>query len=114
MNTFRYVEPASVTEVVSVLKNDVNTSIMGGGSDLLSEIKNGTTQPNVLVGLSRISDLKGITATDTDVRIGSMVTISEISSAKFLQLPQPEFINSKKLKIDLISDQNNHPAHRFT
>jgi len=85
LNTFRYVEPASVTEVVSVLKNDVNTSIMGGGSDLLSEIKNGTTQPNVLVGLSRISDLKGITATDTDVRIGSMVTIAEISSAPVIK-----------------------------
>jgi len=85
LNTFRYIEPTSVTEVVSALKNDVNTSIMGGGSDLLSEIKNGTTQPNVLVGLSRISDLKGITATDTDVRIGSMVTIAEISSAPVIK-----------------------------
>ena len=80
MNTFRYIEPKSVAEVVSAIKEDADISIIGGGSDLLSEIKNGTTRPNVLVGLSRIDELKGIAVTDTGVRIGSMVTIDAISS----------------------------------
>jgi len=80
LSTFRYYEPESVAEVVSALKDNVNSSVIGGGSDLLSEIKNGTTKPNVLLGLSRIDDLKRITATDTEVRIGSMVTINAVSS----------------------------------
>ena len=77
---FRYIEPESVAEVVFAIKEDADISIIGGGSDLLSEIKNGTTRPNVLVGLSRIDELKGIAVTDTGVRIGSMVTIDAISS----------------------------------
>ena len=79
MHPFEYVEAGSVDEAVALLLEHPDDSrVIAGGTDLLSEIKEGTATPRRLVSLAPIPSLKRITRTSDGLTIGAMATIAEI------------------------------------
>lgn len=78
MRPFKYIQPGSIHEALAGVSQS-GAQVIAGGSDLLSEIKDGTANPDILVGLSRIPNMKGITSSEDRISIGSMTTISEIA-----------------------------------
>ena len=81
--TFQLLQPTSVAEACTLLASDGNALPLAGGTDLLSEIRDGTASPGALVSLDAIQDpnLHGITATpDGGFRIGALTTIADIAS----------------------------------
>ena len=82
MPPFQLLSPQSVPEAVALLsaaEGSENALPIAGGSDLLSEIKEGVARPGTLVSLAAIPDLRGITVSDKELTIGSAATIAEIA-----------------------------------
>ena len=69
LRPFQYAEPESLEEVVSLLSEN-GSRVLAGGSDLLSEMKEGVVAPDVLVSLAGVEDLKGVEVASDGVRIG--------------------------------------------
>ena len=82
MPPFQILIPQSVPEAVALLSTadgSDNVLPIAGGSDLLSEIKEGVARPDTLVSLANIFDLRGITVSDAELTIGASTTIAEIA-----------------------------------
>ena len=80
--TFRLMQPTTLAEAYAVLADAPDAVPVAGGTDLLSEIRDGTAMPDVLVALDSIADaeLSGIVDTaDGGLRIGALATIAEIA-----------------------------------
>ncbi len=82
MPPFQILIPQSVPEAVALLSaasGSDNALPIAGGSDLLSEIKEGVARPDTLVSLANIPGLQGIAVSDEELTIGATATIAEIA-----------------------------------
>ncbi len=81
MHPFEYVEPQSVDEAIALLSdNPEDARPIAGGTDLLSEMKDGTVTPRLLVSLGGIPSLSGISETADGLTIGATTTIAEVAT----------------------------------
>ena len=82
--TFQLLQPTSLSEACALLAVAPDDAVpVAGGTDLLSEIRDGTATPATLVALDAVSDanLAGITdAPDGGLRIGALATIADIAA----------------------------------
>ncbi len=79
MQAFEYAAPASVSEALGLLSSKWGESdILGGGTDLLSLMKERIHSPKRVVGLRSIKELKGISKSAGGLRIGALVTLQEL------------------------------------
>ena len=81
--TFRLAQPTSLAEACTLLEAADNAVPVAGGTDLLSEIRDGTATPEALVALDSIADaeMHGIVdASDGGMRIGALATIADITA----------------------------------
>ena len=82
MPPFQLLSPQSIPEAVALLSTadgSENVLPIAGGSDLLSEIKEGVAHPDTLVSLANIPGLQGIAVSDAELTIGATTTIAEIA-----------------------------------
>jgi len=79
MQAFEYAAPASVSEALGLLAaNWGEADILGGGTDLLSLMKERIHTPKRVVGLRGIKELKGISKAAGGLRIGALVTLQQL------------------------------------
>ena len=82
--TFQLLQPTSLAEACSMLAAAPDDAVpVAGGTDLLSEIRDGTASPSTLVALDSIADasLVGITENcDGGLRIGALTSIADIAA----------------------------------
>jgi xanthine dehydrogenase YagS FAD-binding subunit len=80
MNAFEYAAPTTKEQAVSLLGNQWGeTEILAGGTDLLSLMKDGLTQPKRVVNIKDIKELQGIRYNaSAGLRIGALVTLEEL------------------------------------
>ena len=55
--------------------------LLAGGTDLLVDLKTGRVAVGHLVSLNRIDELRGISSTETGLRIGALTTITELTES---------------------------------
>jgi xanthine dehydrogenase YagS FAD-binding subunit len=80
LRPFEYVEARSIDEAVALLSaNPGETCAIAGGTDLLSEIKEGVVTPSLLVSLAGIPELQGIHETADGLTIGALTPIADIA-----------------------------------
>ena len=84
LRPFQYLEPDSLEEAASLLSKD-GTRALAGGSDLLSEMKEGVIAPQALVTLAGLEDLRGVEVTSDGVRIGAMSSLASLAANTELQ-----------------------------
>ncbi len=81
--TFQLLQPTSLAEACALLADSPDATLpVAGGTDLLSEIRDGTATPSTLVALDSIADaeLHGIAEMpDGGIRIGALTTIADIA-----------------------------------
>jgi xanthine dehydrogenase YagS FAD-binding subunit len=82
VNRFEFARPTSVADAVALLseKHD-ETSVLAGGTDLLSLMKDFVVEPKRLVSLMAIGELRQIEAKDGGLTIGATTTIDELLAA---------------------------------
>jgi len=68
--------------------------VIAGGTDLLADLKFSPHSPNVVVDISRAEDLKAITVTDEGLRIGALVTHSQIMRSPVIQEMFPALVDA--------------------
>lgn len=82
MNAFEYLEPSSVYEAARLLGDHGGRArVLAGGTDLLIQMEGGRHQPEVLIQLSRIPELRQIAGSPTGgVRIGASATLRQVEN----------------------------------
>ena len=86
MRNFQFFQPNSIDEAVSLLAERANESRpIAGGSDLLSEMKDGVVGPERLVSLAGLDELRGISQTSNGTALGAMTTIAEIAENEVIR-----------------------------
>ncbi len=86
MRNFQFLQPNSIDEAVSLLAGQPDGSRpIAGGSDLLSEMKDGLVNPERLVSLAGLDELKSISQTSNGTMLGAMVTIAEIAENEVIR-----------------------------
>jgi xanthine dehydrogenase YagS FAD-binding subunit len=95
MRGFEYYRPTTVAQTVSLLaRHGEKTSVIAGGSDMLSMMKDGIAGPKLkaplhLVDIKGINDLASIRQEKNGVRIGAAVTLSDIVDSPLIQSKLP-------------------------
>ena len=80
MPPFDYIEAHSIQEAVALL-GEPGTVAMGGGTDLLPQVRDGVVAAKRLVGLAAIPELAAIEETaDGGLSIGAAATIADVAS----------------------------------
>ena len=94
MNPFEVIQPESVEEACKLLAADpINHIPIGGGTDLMSLIKDGIQRPQKLVSMGSIRELSEIRFGPT-IRIGTATTLESISNNTQLARIYPSFIKA--------------------
>ena len=79
MNPFEFVEPESLEEATSLLAaGQGRVEVIAGGTDLLSELKDGLRRPRRLVSLAGIEELGGVRWGEEGVRLGASMTLGSL------------------------------------
>jgi aerobic carbon-monoxide dehydrogenase medium subunit len=78
---FDYVRANSLDEAVELLGKHSNARLIAGGHSLIPALKLRLDNPEVLIDIGRIGDLKGITSTTSRVHIGALTTHAEIAAS---------------------------------
>ncbi len=78
IKNFSYLRPTTLDEALSQLGAS-GTAAYAGGTDLLGCLRDGVCQVERVVSLTRVPELRGISSTGTDLRIGPLTTLAEVA-----------------------------------
>ena len=94
---FDFREPSMVEEALSLLVEFKGGAIpLAGGTDLIPIMKYGLETPSTVVGLKRVSDLRGISLNSGSVHIGAMTLLVDLLSSRTLLDNFPGLIQAVK------------------
>lgn len=79
----KYFQPQSVRDAVEIART-TEAVFLAGGTDLVLHMQTGKSQPNALIDLGKISELKEIHEANGYLEIGSMVTFSEMGQNELI------------------------------
>lgn len=76
---FDYYTPESIDDVIELLEEHAmeETELLAGGHSLLPAMKTGLSSPDVLIDLSEVEELHGVTVEDDTLVVGAMSRYSE-------------------------------------
>ena len=82
---FSYTRAGSVDEALALLADNDNAKLLAGGHSLVPAMKLRLSSPSMLIDLSGIGALSQITATDTALHVGALVTHRAIETSDVVQ-----------------------------
>lgn len=90
---FSYSSPRSLADAAAMLADSGGRAVLvAGGTDLLPKMKRGQVRPQVLIGLSRLSELRELRASGSGAcEIGAGVTLAEAASHCGLRRGHPGY-----------------------
>ena len=98
---FEYHAPKSIPDALGLLKRfGDEAKLLAGGHSLLPMMKMRFAQPEHLIDLSRIPELKGIRESGGTLHIGAMTTENELIWSKLLQEKCPLLVEGARLVSD--------------
>ena len=77
---FNLVRPKSLGALIKARAAHPHASLIGGGTDLLVNIRRGIVAPPVLIDISAVSELRGIKADARALEIGAAATLAEVAA----------------------------------
>ncbi len=81
-HSFEYFRPKTVKEACQLLKTHKGSVVLAGGTDLCNMLKDAIKTPSAVIDLKQIKELKTITIDDHTLRIGALVTFTQIMASK--------------------------------
>ncbi len=95
MKAFEFVAARDLNAAVALLaEHGAGAKILAGGTDLLVELGAAARVPKVVVDISRLAELKGISLTESGLRIGALATHSEIMHAPVMRELFPALVEA--------------------
>ena len=95
MKPLDYIIPSSAEEAVALLaENAARARALAGGTDLVVDLKHAPGDVDLLVDVSQLPEFGGIEETEEGLRIGSMVTFSELMASPIVNQMTPEIVTA--------------------
>jgi len=99
--SFEYYAPSSVNEAIDLLKQHADDAkLLAGGHSLLPMMKLRFAEPEHLIDLNNIDELRGITEQGTDVVIGAMTVENALIGSDLLKEKVPLLPEAARLIAD--------------
>ena len=87
---FSYARPKHLTDVLALLeKHGDEARLLAGGQTLLATLNMRLSEPALLIDMQSVQELKGLSLAGNCLRIGAMVTHSEIEASKLVAQHAP-------------------------
>jgi 4-hydroxybenzoyl-CoA reductase subunit beta len=97
LSEFRLFRPRNLPEVWGHLNDHAgNTRILAGGTDLLPSMRQKLFEPEHVLDLRQIQQLKGIRETEQGIEIGALTTLYEIEHSALLRESYPVLVEAAK------------------
>lgn len=94
----RYEAPETLDAAVSLLVRAGGTAkVLAGGTDLLVQMKSGAQEPDLVVDIKRIPEMRKITAENGGFRIGAAVPSAELGEHAALVAAWPGVVEAARL-----------------
>jgi carbon-monoxide dehydrogenase medium subunit len=94
---FEYHVPRTLPEAIALLNQHGETAkLLAGGHSLLPMMKLRFAEPDHLIDLGKLTELKGIRETGNEIRIGAMTTESELIRSGLLQSRCPLIVEGAR------------------
>lgn len=78
MREFELLQPKTLPDALDALaQNDAARRPLGGGTDMLVDLRAKRVQPDVLVALQKVNELRGVARVNGHVRVGASTSIAE-------------------------------------
>jgi 4-hydroxybenzoyl-CoA reductase subunit beta len=77
---FQLVRPATLDQVLQARAHYPGGQILGGGTDLLVNIRRGIVAPATLIDISNVDELRVLHADEQTIEIGAAVTLAEVAA----------------------------------
>ena len=95
MRAFDFYAAKDSSDAVALLAQyGPSVKVLAGGTDLLADLKFSSHTPQAVVDISRADDLRGIAMTDQGLRIGSLVTHTEIMGSPVIRDLFPALVDA--------------------
>ena len=95
MKPFAYIAARNADDAIALLaEHGRSAKILFGGTDLLADLKLASDVPGLLIDISRAEDLRGIAITEDGLRIGALVTHSEIMESPLIRDMFPALVDA--------------------
>jgi carbon-monoxide dehydrogenase medium subunit len=92
---FAYRRPETLEEAIELLEeHGEDANPLAGGTALVLLMRQGLVRPEVVVGLDRVSELGGVSATDDGVRIGATVTHRQAETSPIVADASPLLVRT--------------------
>jgi 4-hydroxybenzoyl-CoA reductase subunit beta len=79
LSAIRLSHPRDTGEAIATRRAHADSCFIAGGTDLLANLRHGLRRPSLLIDLSGIEELTGISLDDRRLRVGAMVTIAALA-----------------------------------
>ncbi|MDD8016063.1 MAG: xanthine dehydrogenase family protein subunit M [Acidobacteriota bacterium] len=90
MKSFRWAEPQSIEQAVALLaKGNGSAVLMAGGTDLLTEIKEGVASPEIVIDVKSIPGLDFVTREKGMLRIGAAASVAGLAADPEIEAGYP-------------------------
>jgi 4-hydroxybenzoyl-CoA reductase subunit beta len=76
---FELLRPTTLEALLAARLRHPQASLLGGGTDLLVNIRRGIVAPKVLIEVNGVAELRAITANDQELAVGAAVTLSDLA-----------------------------------
>jgi 4-hydroxybenzoyl-CoA reductase subunit beta len=77
---FRVINPATLDEAIAARRAHPDAKPLGGGTDLVVNIRRGIVAPPVLIDMNRVAELHAIQADAQSLELGAAVTLAEVAA----------------------------------
>jgi 4-hydroxybenzoyl-CoA reductase subunit beta len=77
--TFDLVRPCTLAELMAARAAHPHSRLLGGGTDLMVNIRRGIVAPPVLIEINGVTELRAISADAHTLEIGAAVTLAELA-----------------------------------
>ena len=76
---FRIVNPTTLAEAIAARADNPKAMPLGGGTDLVVNIRRGIVAPPVLIDMNRVQELHTIRVDGNTIELGASARLSEIA-----------------------------------
>jgi 4-hydroxybenzoyl-CoA reductase subunit beta len=95
--SFTLLRPPTLADAHSLLdRHAPNIRVLAGGTDLLPSMRQKLFEPQCVIDIRRIAELKGIREVEQGIEIGALTTLHEIEHSELLRAQYPVFVEAAK------------------
>ena len=84
-----YARPGTVDEAIRLLGTSANARPLAGGQTLINVMKARAAQPDLLVDLADLEELRGVSLKSGDLVIGAMTTYADLMASREINRERP-------------------------